>query len=247
MKKTNSGKHEFALYFPLDTIVSGKEIVIADKELIQRVTTVLRLSVGDNFILFDTASHARCVLERSSTKSITITLLNKEKNKVLAPAIHWFLPLLEREQFEEALYILSALGATTIQPLITQKSRRTWGSKKDYERAERIMIAAAEQSKQFVLPTLKQLDEFSAVTPLPSQAHKIFFDPAGINCFEAITQIQKQPLQEMVCMVGPEADLSLQEKDILKQHHFTFCALTPTILKASHAVTVAMGILRSIK
>jgi RsmE family RNA methyltransferase len=243
IKKMN--KHEFALYYPIDRLGSSREYSLVDKDILHRITAILRLSPGDNLILFDHNFHANVTIEKITAKFITVSILKKEKNRNLKPAIHWFLPLLEREQLEESLYILSVLGAASIQPLITQKSRRNWSSK-DHERGQRIMIAAAEQSKQFALPKLKKIDEISAVTPFPAQGTKIFFDPAGKPCLEILHELKKDNPQEIYCFVGPEGDLTDAEKELLKKHHFTFCALTPTVLKSVHAVAIGMGILRSI-
>ena len=45
--------------------------------------------------------------------------------------------------------------------------------------------------------------------------------------------------------VGPEGDLTLEEKAYLKQLGFVFCALTPTVLRAQQAVALGLGVLRS--
>ena len=45
--------------------------------------------------------------------------------------------------------------------------------------------------------------------------------------------------------VGPEGDLTQEEKDYLKQQGFVFCRLTPTVLRARQAVALGLGILRS--
>jgi len=47
-------------------------------------------------------------------------------------------------------------------------------------------------------------------------------------------------------MIGPEGDLTAQEKELLKERGVQFLRLTPTILRAQQAVVVAMGIFRSL-
>jgi RsmE family RNA methyltransferase len=49
-----------------------------------------------------------------------------------------------------------------------------------------------------------------------------------------------------VLFVGPEGDLTDQEKVLLKQNGFIFCALTPTILRACEAIALGAGVVRSI-
>jgi 16S rRNA U1498 N3-methylase RsmE len=47
-------------------------------------------------------------------------------------------------------------------------------------------------------------------------------------------------------MVGPEGDLAATEKTELKRAQFTFCALTPTVLRAVDAIRIGAGMLRSL-
>ncbi len=126
------------------------------------------------------------------------------------------LPLLKREAFESALYTLCEMGATSIQPLITQKSRTNWDSEKDFARVLTTMRAAA--------------------------GTKIFFDPAGMPLKQMLSLPMTGPLYGCV---GPEGGLTPEEKEHLKALGFVFCRLTPTVLRARQAVAVGLGILRS--
>ena len=46
-------------------------------------------------------------------------------------------------------------------------------------------------------------------------------------------------------LVGPEGDLTHEEKQFVDDHGFIFCKLTPTIMRAHQAVAVGLGVLRS--
>ena len=46
-------------------------------------------------------------------------------------------------------------------------------------------------------------------------------------------------------LIGPEGDLALQEKELVAGK-MQFCALTPTILRASQAAALSIGIVRSV-
>ncbi len=48
-----------------------------------------------------------------------------------------------------------------------------------------------------------------------------------------------------MAVIGPEGDLTKEEKAYLKEQGFLFCALTPTVLRAQQAVALGLGILRS--
>ncbi len=242
--KTN--KHEFAL-FVKDGIEAHNqaELVIDDQFLVNRMTSILRLNQGDMLTLFDRHQHIYAEINEIRKKNILLTVLKKESNQPLSPSINWFLPLLEKEAFEESISILTVLGATLIQPLVTSKTHKRILLPKDYERLERIMVAAAEQSKQFVLPTIGSVIPLDALEHKLTDETRIFFEPSGISAQQVVTMLQEKKSKSLHGMVGPEGDLTDSEKEYLKTLNFTFCALTPSILRAEDAVSIGMGILRS--
>jgi len=255
MKAIKKSNHEFALF--IDDQLQ-KQLIITDKDFVFRVQHIVRLSEDDTLIVFNKTHHARATYIKGDKKQIVFELVTIVENVPLVPKIHWFLPVLEREAFEAALYSATVLGATSIQPIITEKSRRQWGADKDLERATRIMIAAAEQSKQYVLPHIKQAvvlaslaarGERGVVASNPfewqnNQIKKIFFDPTGAPCAQLLHHIKDT--HEIILCIGPEGDLTDSEKSLLKNNNFQFYALTPTILRACDAVMVAQGIIRSL-
>lgn len=247
-------QHRFALYIPSmdllqpitllpEEVAVGQAYTITNKKLIHRIRTVLRLTISDKFILFDATHHSTAMLLKSNDKrTLVIVLTQKSPHKVLKPAIHWLLPLLKRDAFEKALYSLTEMGATSIQPIFTTKTARTWGTKKDYARAHMIMVAASEQSKQFMIPTIHpviSLIDWGS----ESEAAKIFFDPSGVLLRDMLPQIEHS--RDIIACTGPEGGLIEAEKDLLLKAGFVSCALTPTILRASQAVAVGLGVLRS--
>lgn len=245
-------KHEFALYAPdIQTIFSselGTSCTITDQELVHRTVNILRLIAGETVSLFDGKHDVRVLLTETSKKYLKI--LTVEKNLLIAPqpAVQWLLPILERDALEKSIYILTALGAASIQLITTRKVHRSTLSEKELARLQRIAIAAAEQSKQYLLPTI--------IGPIPFETYvardgfknsvRIFFDAAGEPCAHVLTRLRESQNSSLVCLIGPEGDLTTQEKEIVAQAEFVSCALTPSILRAEDAVTVGMGILRSL-
>lgn len=245
--------HQFAFYSDAVAIIMRDSRIdvyqITDPELIYRIVSVLRLERSDKIILFDSGHHVLAtIVHIDAKKSVTIQIHEIMPNKALTPTIHWLLPLLKREAFEEALYTLTELGAQSIQPVLTQKTVRFFGGDKEIVRCQKILRAAAEQSKQFIVPLLQPiipLDIWLMKSAAPL-VMKIFFDPSGMPLREALELIEHQKPQEIIACVGPEADLTYEEKKVLNDHGFIFCALTKTVLRAQQAVAVGLGCLRSL-
>lgn len=243
-----SEKHQFALFY---TNLSGflhsaqnKSFSLTDPNLVHRITSILRLGIGESLVLFDQSLHAQVTIaDIVKHKSIRFELDYKKHNLIYKPEITVLLPLLKKDSFETALYSLAEIGVTTIQLLITHKSQQRW-TPKDQERAQKILIAAAEQSKNFALPTLKTpLNLHDFLKESNTFDAKIFFDPVGILLSQTLQKIT-QP-KHIALAIGPEGDLINEEKELLRSAGFVFSSLTPTILRACQAAALGAGIIRS--
>lgn len=235
-------KHSFALYYSsLNNISSGSTIVIKEDDLLKRVQNVLRLRVGDHLILFNREMSVNCQVVQLEKKKICVSISQITQNKILNPEITIALPLLKKEAFEQSLYNCIELGASKIVPYYSQKTHRKTLSSKDLERAKKLMIAGAEQAKYFAFPHLNEVVSLNEVVVLKGQ--KIFFDPDGVSLHQVISQVNQN--KPVVLLVGPEGDLTLEEKKNLKESNVKFCKLTPTVLRARQAVALAVGMFRS--
>lgn len=245
MKRDN--KHEFSFYLEnLSSLLSknSSTIIITDTDLVHRIMYVLRLEIADECILFDAEVHARAIItQMTKHKSVQCSIVSVQKNTHIKPEITILLPLLKRDSLESALYSLTEVGVNTIQLVITQKSQQKW-TQKDHERALNIIHAAAEQSKQFnAIKFLEPITLDKAVS-LSDNSIRLFFDPAGITLSKQIGALNEA--QSYILAIGPEGDLTTDEKELLKTSGFIFTALTPTILRACQAAALAVGIIRSL-
>lgn len=233
-------KHEFALYCPV--IPSDPAFALHDKDLVHRIVNVLRLNVGDRFILFNRDLHISVSIIGVKKNSIDVSVLQKGVNTILQPAIHFLLPILKKDALSAAIYSMVELGANSIQLVMTQKVQRHWVAQ-ELERLKKVAIAAAEQSKNFAFPAIvSPCNLKQALAKIPQDAIKIFFDPQAptvIGMQDAI-----KAATSIVLMIGPEGDLTEQEKIILRNQQVRFCALTPTVLRAEQAAAVGLGIVR---
>jgi RsmE family RNA methyltransferase len=129
--------------------------------------------------------------------------------------------------------------------VLTDSVQRSWGGIHEYERLERLIIASAEQAKQFAVPQLHE--PISLETAIAQQPLLIYGDPAG-NAFKTVFQAlppKKNELKQCAVLVGPEADFTLHEKRLLQNHGAIGCALTPTVLRSHLAITMLAGAVRS--
>jgi 16S rRNA (uracil1498-N3)-methyltransferase len=234
--------HCFALYVPTIT-VQGNSLILHDPSLLHRIQHVLRLKEGEECILFDDQSHYRVKFVKMARAGIRGTIVSQVRHTPFLPSITWLLPILKRESFEEALYNLAQMGTTSIQPLITAKTSRSWGSEKEYARVRSLLISSAEQSKSYILPIMHPVQAIMHWKPYDAGATKILFDGDGVLLKDWL--VPTDIPSALIGCVGPEGGLTAAEKSYLRSLGFVTCALTPTVLRAVEAVTLGMGILRS--
>lgn len=243
-------KHEFALYWAQMPSSASRSIDktwhIEDKELVHRITKILRLKVTDTVIFFNADTVLHCTIEAFKDKN-TVTVYTHviEHPAVLKPTIVALVPVLKRVDFEAAIGDLTILGVTTIIPVHTKKSSTETNSTPD--RLLRIAHACAEQSKQFLIPAIHPtLSLEKAINhPLVVNSTKIFFDPHGENLKDVLLRTPVEHSSSYTLLIGPEGDLTPEEKHVLATHHFQFCSLTPSILRAHQAIFLGAGIIRS--
>lgn len=242
-------KHNFAFYYQ-ELAANFKlvaQLTISNQELVHRVTKVLRLQVGDELILFDKRQSLTGIISLIDKKSFMLEQIRWHQATSLVPEITLALGVLKKENFENALYSCVELGASHIKPIIFSKCAP---QKLNFERLEKILISAAEQSKNFNLPILQEPVYFSSFLESVRQNQDltyIYCDVAGKNMLELVEKIKKQVNPRIVLIVGPEGDLTnLEKESLITQQNVLAMRLTPTILRSFQAVTVALGSLRSL-
>ncbi|HEV2600975.1 MAG TPA: RsmE family RNA methyltransferase [Candidatus Babeliales bacterium] len=243
--------HQFACYHAsLSSILSrkiiGQTIQLEDPTLAHRIYTILRMEAGDAITLFDCTHHIVLELHKQpNKKSIAGIVRQQERNVPLSPEILILLPVLKRDALQDALYTCVELGATTIQLVLTTKTHAIRYDATMAQRLQAIAVSAAEQSKQFIIPTiLSPIPLSQAIEQLPAHTNTLCFHPNGQSITSIFTNLNRS--NPITITFGPEGDFTETETVMLQNSSFQFYRLTPTVLRSQQALTVALGIVRSI-
>jgi 16S rRNA (uracil1498-N3)-methyltransferase len=231
--------HEFALYYPN---VSSGEVVICADDVVHRIRNVLRMKVQESLVLFDCHNHASAVVKSIDARRVVVVVDALLANKVYEPYVQVALGLLKRDALEQAIGELVAVGVNDIVLYESEKVHRKWGGQKELSRLQRVIISAAEQSKNFSYPLLKEPVHLTHV--LSFDGHRIFFDVDGVSFVQKVCSFTKDDALQLV--IGPEGDLTEHEKEVLRENGYTTCRLTPTVLRSYQAASLAAGIVRSV-
>lgn len=239
-------KHRFAIYYPALSInAKGQQLLITDAELAHRISKVLRLELGEELILFNAKQSLVGALVSVDKKNLVLNNLALSDLATLKPKITIALGVLKKENLEAALYSCVELGANEIIPIICAKSVTL---NLNQERIQKILISAAEQSKNFNLPLWHEPVLFAKfMTQIKPYAQVVYIscDIAGAPMFEIINHVRQQNYKEIMLIVGPEGDFTVGEKAQLAEKQVMPMQLTPTVLRSLQAVVVSLGAFRA--
>ena len=245
MIELQNQEHLFALYVPqinLKACVPFQSLLIKDFDVVHRMVKVLRFQVDDTLVLFDGFVHVVVIIEQISKKNVLVKINRLNSNYPQNPYVTFLLPLLKKDALEQAVYSLAEIGINKIQLVITDKSRKSLINSKEFERLKNIVIAACEQSKNYVLPDLLEPVLLQkCLSEEMDNACCIVFDSMGKSFWDFKPEFDQQ---SKILTVGPEGGFSLAELEFFGNHKFIFCALTSTVLRAVQAVALSAGLVR---
>jgi len=242
-------KHFFSFYVSilaklLENQKSGNFFEIHNEDLLHRIRDVLRMQKEETCFLFSRFQHVVVKIIAFEKKGIKFLIQELGKNSVLKPHVTLLLPILKRSNLEEAIYNATECGVSSIQLIKTEKSTKNL-SLHEFQRLEKIIIAAAEQSKQFHFPDITLPKSYDAIFH-GIEGKKIWFDKRGAPSFELIEKIRTKKPDQLNILIGPEGDFTEQERANIVDAGFEAHTLTPTTLRSVSAVSVAIGSVRAL-
>ena len=249
-------KHTFAFYKKdISVLLVGKKIgsicSFKDTEFYNRLIRVVRIHADDCFILFDEKVHATISVHEdmiNKKRFIIGTIVDVKQNKKLIPEVTLAVGLLKKDAWEQVVYFAAQMGATRLIPILSEKVQRSFDAQKEFERLQKIMISACEQSKNFVFPEISEQQNLSDFLNQTNKdcVKRICFDEHADSFFNVLDDLHKKKYGEIVLLIGCEGGFSESEIQQIKSMQFSFTSLTPTILRSVEAVAVGLGVVRSV-
>lgn len=255
--KSMDQKHTFALFVEAlcqqeHAALPDSTITLTDRDAWHRIYNVLHLEPNQTVILFNKKIILHVALDVSVKKGVVAgTVTDVFSPQAPTPTINVYQGLLRKEAFGDVTYSAAQMGATNFIPLLTTKSQRSWGDLREEERIESVMIAACEQAKQFVLPTVHKPKTIQELFSEPKvwndqTTFSLYCEPEGKPFGHALQHVWQNKPSEINIFIGPEGGFSADEETLLKNASVFCYALTPTILRSQDALAVCLGAIRSV-
>jgi len=215
---------------------------LLSKEHTHYVINVMRLKRGANINFFNKEGEWLSEIIFVERDKVEIKFLNKIKESLKISNIELAICLVKKTPMEIILQKATELGVSKIIPII---SDRTEVKDLNFDRANKIIIEATEQSNQLNPPDISQIIKFKDFINNISKEKKLFF--ADVNSKYILSSKDLGKEKKISVLIGPEGDFSPAERElILSNPEAVSFSLSKNILRADTAVISAISIVNFI-
>ncbi len=228
------------LYFP--NSISKNTTSLLSKEHTHYVSNVMRLKRGSNINFFNKDGEWISEIIFLEKDRVEVKFLEKIKESSKTSNIELAICLVKKNPMETILQKSTELGISKIIPIV---SERTEIKELNYERANKILIEATEQSNQLNPPKLSKVIKLKDFINNLSNSNKLFF--ADVNSKNHLKHESFKAENVKTILIGPEGDFTPAERElVLRFSNVVPFTLSKNILRSDTAVISAISLVNFI-
>ena len=226
------------LYHPENILENSTSLL--SKEHTHYLVNVMRAKRGANVNFFNKNGEWLSEIVFLEKDRVEVKFLSKIKENTNTLNTELAICLVKKNAMEIILQKATELGIRKIIPII---SERTEVKEINFERANKIVIEATEQSNQLEPPQISEILNLKDF--LNINRNKIFF--ADISSDYSLEKKDFKEGESVTVLVGPEGDFSPTERELIL-NDFTIVAfsLSKNILRTDTAVISAISLVNFI-
>ena len=226
------------LYHPENILENSTSLL--SKEHTHYLVNVMRAKRGGNVNFFNKNGEWLSEIVFLEKDRVEVKFLSKIKENTNNHNIELAICLVKKNAMEIILQKATELGIRKIIPII---SERTEVKEINFERANKIVIEATEQSNQLEPPQISEILNLKDF--LNINRNKIFF--ADINSDYSLEKKDFMEGESATVLVGPEGDFSPAERELILNSSTTVpFSLSKNILRTDTAVISAISLVNFI-
>ena len=226
------------LYHPENILENSTSLL--SKEHTHYLVNVMRAKRGANVNFFNKNGEWLSEIVFLEKDRVEVKFLSKIKENTNTLNIELAICLVKKNAMEIILQKATELGIRKIIPII---SERTEVKEINFERANKIVIEATEQSNQLEPPQISEILNLKDF--LNINRNKIFF--ADINSDYSLEKKDFKEGETVTVLVGPEGDFSPIERELILNGSNTIAfSLSKNILRTDTAVISAISLVNFI-
>ncbi len=226
------------LYHPENILENSTSLL--SKEHTHYLVNVMRAKRGANVNFFNKNGEWLSEIVFLEKDRVEVKFLSKIKENTNTHNIELAICLVKKNAMEIILQKATELGIKKIIPII---SERTEVKEINFERANKIVIEATEQSNQLEPPEISEILNLKDF--LNINGNKIFF--ADISSDYSLEKKDFKEGETVTVLVGPEGDFSPTERELILNGSTTVAfSLSKNILRTDTAVISAISLVNFI-
>lgn len=223
----------------------GQRVILTDDDVFH-LTKVMRARPGEYIEAVSDGMIYLAIV--NSIKPLEITIVKKIKeNNELPNDVILICALLKGEKMDLVLQKATELGVAEIVLLKTERTVVKFNSSDKsvkFERFNRILKEAAEQSKRSKIPALYRLIEVGQLRTIEADVRIIAYEGESgtTESFNKVLQTIK-PKQKVAIIIGPEGGFSTKEVETATHYGYKKVSLGKRILRAETASFYALSVI----
>ena len=226
------------LYHPENILENSTSLL--SKEHTHYLVNVMRAKRGGNVNFFNKNGEWLSEIVFLEKDRVEVKFLSKIKENTNTHNVELAICLVKKNAMEIILQKATELGIKKIIPII---SERTEVKEINFERANKIVIEATEQSNQLEPPQISEILNLKDF--LNINRNKIFF--ADISSDYSLEKKDFKEGETVTVLVGPEGDFSPTERELILNGSTTVAfSLSKNILRTDTAVISAISLVNFI-
>ena len=218
-------------FFVDPEIVLEHEFWLHDERLLHQWRKVLRFQPGQEVVLFNGEIDRLYRLVELTEGEAHLELVTELERKQPAKEIYLFWALLKKDKNDWVLQKCTELGVSHFVPLLAERSEKTGFN---VERAEKIVIEAAEQCGRSDIPRVRE--PIRVETALKEFKDKI----ALYICEQDSTGSSPVGEEALGVLIGPEGGWSDAEKQLFQEQGINHLNLHDFTLRAETAAVASV-------
>lgn len=224
-----------------------KNDFIVEEDQKKHIEKVMRCKNGDKVICIDDFSHVYLCEIKDVHQGILTKSEMLEEDHELDIDVTLIYGLPKSDKFEFVLQKSTELGVNRIVPFLSKRSiiktdKKTFSKK--YERFNRILKEAAEQSYRLKVPTLEPLVTMKELKDYLSDVNLVAYEEASKAGEKS--HLQKALMSDynsITIIVGPEGGFDQSEIDYMKSLGIVECSLGKRILRSETAPLYMLSVI----
>ena len=215
---------------------------LLSKEHTHYVANVMRMKRGSKINFFNKEGEWLSEIIFLDRDRVEVKFLNKIKEPTNSSNIELAICLVKKSPMETILQKATELGVSKIIPIV---SERTEVKDINFERANKIVVEATEQSNQLIPPQISEITKLKDFLKNLDSSSKLLF--ADINSKENLKSEVLKEAKTLSVLIGPEGDFSPSEREfILAKTNATSFSISKNILRSDTAVISAISLVNFI-